>query len=211
LVWTVPAAAMLAAILVFGFDSSGQHGTPAPAVAGRGADLNPESTGSVNPAAGTPRSERTPPAAKPAPAQPGGEAQPGLAAQGPAVSRSAIGETAAPAANAGPMAPSAAPGLTSPPLASRAPARPLSSEAIDEHLARGEHKLRAGEVATARLYFERVVQAGDPRGALAMGRSYDPAVLSDLPLIGPQGDAETARTWYERAASLQAGLARPAQ
>ena len=96
-----------------------------------------------------------------------------------------------------------------PPVESRRdPAGPvlrLSPEEVEAHLARGEDKLKAGEVAAARLYFERVALSGDARGALGMARTYDPAVLATLPLIGPQGDAAAARLWRERAGSLHAG------
>jgi hypothetical protein len=81
----------------------------------------------------------------------------------------------------------------------------LSSEEIAAHLVRGEAKLKAGELAAARLYFERVALAGDRRGALGMARTYDPAVLAGLPVLGPQPDPAAAKAWYERAASERAG------
>ena len=81
----------------------------------------------------------------------------------------------------------------------------LSSEEITAHLARGEARLKAGELAAARLYFERVALAGDQRGALGMARTYDPAVLAGLPVIGPQADPAAAKTWYERAARQRTG------
>jgi hypothetical protein len=216
LAWMMPTAAMLAAILVFGVDSYEQRGIPAPAVVQRGSDLNPEATGSVNPSASGPRSERAPaatprggPALSRPSAQPDfGSSEADLAAA-PALAPSPPGVTgrAAPQPdNAGPSLQRAAPSPL--PLRAERPASAsltLSSEALATHLARGDQKLRAGELATARLYFERVVQAGDARGAIGMARSYDPAVLADLPLIGPQGDADLARKWYQRATSLQAG------
>ena len=81
----------------------------------------------------------------------------------------------------------------------------LSGAEVAAHLAQGEDKLKAGEVAAARLYFERVALSGDARGALGMARTYDPAVLATLPVIGPQPDAAAARTWRDRARSLRAG------
>jgi hypothetical protein len=73
------------------------------------------------------------------------------------------------------------------------------------HLARGEAKLKVGELAAARLYFERVALAGDRRGALGMARTYDPAVLAGLPVLGPKTDPTAAKEWYERAGSQRAG------
>lgn len=211
LAWMLPAAATLAAIVVFGSGGSEPPPGVAAAVAQRDVDLNPETTGSLNPSASKPRSEQAPaatpraaPSPSPTPAQPdsGARPAPDFAAVPPTTA--ATGKVVAAAGDAAASKGAAA---TQPP-ASRAPGSlSLSSEAIDEHLARGEQKLRAGELATARLYFDRVVRAGDARGALAMARSYDPAVLSDLPLIGPQGDADMARKWYERATSFQAGIA----
>jgi hypothetical protein len=214
LAWMVPGAATLAALVVFGFDSSEQLRIPAPAVAHRGSDLNPETTGSVNPFAFMPRADRVPlpspraPRLSPAPAQPdSGSREADLdAAPAPALPPAISGKPVLGQSDAGSASQSAAPTLTQP--AERAPSTPLSlsPEVIAAHLTRGEQKLRAGELSTARLYFERVVRAGDARGALGMARTYDPAVLADLPLIGPQGDADMARKWYQRATSLQAGM-----
>jgi hypothetical protein len=211
LILMLPAAATLAALVLVGLDDTKRPAKPVPVVAQREFDLNPEITGSVSASGSVARPERTAapfvrvapaPAASAAPAQPhhGVRAAPDFAAvRSPSMP---AGTGAAGGADA-----AAAQGATPQPSGARAPgALSLSPDAIVEHLARGEQKLRAGELATARLYFERVVRAGDARGALAMARSYDPVVLSDLPLIGPQGDADTARKWYERATSLQAGI-----
>jgi hypothetical protein len=73
------------------------------------------------------------------------------------------------------------------------------------HLARGEAKLKAGELGAARLFFERVALAGERRGALGMARTYDPAVLAGLPVLGPQADPAAAKQWYERAGTQRAG------
>ena len=196
----LPAAATLAAIVVVGLDSAERPADPAPAVAKREFALNPESTGSVSPSGPRPRPERMPvPALGVAPGPSVVSAQPDPA------TRAAPDFAAVPPPPSGSAA--ASQGAAPQPSGARTPgALSLSPEAIAEHLARGEQKLRAGELTTARLYFERVVRAGEARGALAMARSYDPVVLSDLPLIGPQGDADTARKWYERATSLQAGI-----
>jgi hypothetical protein len=75
----------------------------------------------------------------------------------------------------------------------------LSPEDIAVHLARGEDKLKRGELAAARLYFERVALAGDKRGARGMAWTYDPAILAGLPVLGPGADPAKARLWYERA------------
>jgi hypothetical protein len=85
-----------------------------------------------------------------------------------------------------------------------APVLNLPAEEIAALIAKGEDHLKAGDLAVARLYFERVADAGDPRGAAAMARSFDEAVLATLPVIGPAADPEAARAWSERAKSLEA-------
>jgi TPR repeat protein len=84
--------------------------------------------------------------------------------------------------------------------------QPLAAEDVATYLEKGEEKVAAGDLAAARLFFERVARSGDPRGALAMAKTFDPNVLSALPIIGGKADPEAARSWYERAKSMQASL-----
>ncbi|GGH18550.1 hypothetical protein GCM10007036_20840 [Alsobacter metallidurans] len=81
----------------------------------------------------------------------------------------------------------------------------LSTQELLSSLERGEARLKAGDIASARRYFERVALAGDARGATAMGRTFDPEVLSKLPVIGLEPDAAAAATWYDKARTLKAG------
>jgi hypothetical protein len=97
-------------------------------------------------------------------------------------------------------APTALSSLTLPPSVT------LSAEEIAVHLQKGEQRVRAGDLTAARLYFDRVVRSGDPRGAVAMAKTYDPDVLGTLPIIGLKGDGDAAQTWYERAQIMQAAL-----
>jgi hypothetical protein len=82
----------------------------------------------------------------------------------------------------------------------------MSGEEIVAHLQKGEERLAAGDVAVARLYFERVAESGDPRGATGMARTYDAEVLARLPVIGLTPDPDTARRWSERAKTLEAAI-----
>ena len=66
---------------------------------------------------------------------------------------------------------------------------------------RGTQFLEAGDVAAARLLFNRAANAGDAVAAVAMGKTYDPALLADREVRG-MGDPEKARTWYEKAAAM---------
>jgi hypothetical protein len=196
LLWTAATAAMLAAVLVLVLEPAGETPDNAkPAIADAPALEGPATTGSLTlaPSGGLP--ERG--ADEKAPYRP-----------------VSVAPFPAPPATPKPDARPAPPGLESrspgPPLEARretprAPSSKLSPEEIAAHLARGEQRLKAGELAAARLYFERVALAGDARGALGMARTYDPAVLAVLPILGPQADPAAARMWYERAASRRAG------
>ena len=67
----------------------------------------------------------------------------------------------------------------------------------------GVELMTYGEVAAARVMFQRAAEAGDGAGAFALAETYDPLVLGGLRLrqvITP--DIALARTWYERARDL---------
>jgi len=93
------------------------------------------------------------------------------------------------------------------PNARPAPAPPaasprLSTEEIAELLARGDALLRTGDVASARLFYERAANAGDGGAALRMGATFDPAFLDRDALRGVRSDPAQARYWYHRAHDL---------
>ncbi|MER2268227.1 sel1 repeat family protein, partial [Methylobacterium oxalidis] len=83
-------------------------------------------------------------------------------------------------------------------------AAPAPNPKLDALVARGEQLLTAGEVAAARLFFQRVASEGDARGARGMARSYDQAVLRTLPVVGLEGSRAEAERWYLKAAELEA-------
>jgi hypothetical protein len=97
--------------------------------------------------------------------------------------------------------------VAQPPNGPPAPAPPaasprLSSEEIAELLARGDALLRTGDVASARLFYERATDAGDGRAALRVGGTFDPAFLDRDALRGVRSDPAQARYWYHRAHDL---------
>ena len=53
--------------------------------------------------------------------------------------------------------------------------------------------MQAGDIAAARALFGRAAQAGSNDAMLAMGATYDPAVV---------GNVSEARRWYQQAASM---------
>ena len=71
--------------------------------------------------------------------------------------------------------------------------------------AQGLVALAGGDVAAARAFLERAVDAGDARALMVLGDAYDPATLARLGAIGVKGDASRAREYYQRA--NDAGLA----
>jgi hypothetical protein len=70
---------------------------------------------------------------------------------------------------------------------------------------RGEEQLSQGNVAAARLMYERAADIGLPEAALALGTTFDTEELARLSVLGGiQADPKEARRWYERALQLGA-------
>ena len=84
------------------------------------------------------------------------------------------------------------------------PTSVFSAAELSELLEHGDSLLRTGDVASARLFYERAAGAGDGRAALRLGATFDPAFLGRLGLGKVQADAAEARSWYSRARDLGA-------
>jgi hypothetical protein len=69
---------------------------------------------------------------------------------------------------------------------------------------RGDQLFGIGDIASARLFYERAADAGDRQAALRLGQTFDPAFLRSISLRSMQGDVATAMSWYRRAAELGA-------
>jgi hypothetical protein len=78
----------------------------------------------------------------------------------------------------------------------------LSAVEISELLARGDAFLRMGDLASARLYYERAADAGNGQGAMRMGATFDPSFLGRAGSRSAQGDLVQARAWYRKALDL---------
>jgi TPR repeat protein len=78
----------------------------------------------------------------------------------------------------------------------------LDPAEVGRLLSRGQAFLNQGDVSAARLALERVAEAGEARAALALGATYDPAILKRMGMVGIRPDLDKARSWYERAAAL---------
>ena len=90
------------------------------------------------------------------------------------------------------------------------PTPPVSAAEIAELLARGDAFLRVGDIASARLFYERAADAGDGQAAMRVGATFDPTFLGRAGLRGSHGGPAVARSWYRRGADLSAaGVERP--
>jgi TPR repeat protein len=78
---------------------------------------------------------------------------------------------------------------------------PLAAE-IATLLARGDNLLGLGDMASARLFYQRATEAGDGHAALRLGATYDPNFLDRVHLPHLQGDVAQALSWYRRARDL---------
>src|SRR5579871_1337583 len=92
------------------------------------------------------------------------------------------------------------------------PPRPNSTVALPDRdevaaqIARGRAALSNGDVAGARLILRWAAEHDDPQAALALGETYDAAVLKRLGII-KFADPVLAREWYRRAADLGSAVA----
>jgi TPR repeat protein len=68
-------------------------------------------------------------------------------------------------------------------------------------MTRGQALLGQGDVAGARLFFERAAEQGDGAAMMALGRTYDPIELRRLGVLGLKSDANRAMQWYRSAAT----------
>jgi TPR repeat protein len=85
----------------------------------------------------------------------------------------------------------------------------LSAAEIAALVARGDAFLGVGDIASARLFFERAADSGDGRAAMRMAVTYDAVFLGRAGLHGVRGDQEQAALWYRRARELGDGKAEP--
>lgn len=108
-----------------------------------------------------------------------------------------------------PSATNAAP-AAAPPAASAAafvataaePPSAKPSPAATTLLARGDELIAIGDVATARVVYERAAALKSGRGATSAGRTYDPRFLHQIGAVGVVPDPDTAAAWYRKGAAM---------
>ena len=88
-----------------------------------------------------------------------------------------------------------------PPALVASPAR-MPSALAEDLLRRGDAMLRQGDVAAARLLYERAASFGFGRAATAMGKTFDAAFLARIGVLGPRPDPAQAILWYRHAVAL---------
>jgi hypothetical protein len=105
------------------------------------------------------------------------------------------------AATPAPPSAAAAPQTPSPPAQFPAGQHPSTAD-IAALVTRGDAFLSAGDVASARLFYERAADAGDSAAALRLGATFDPNFLGRVGIRGDRGDSGQAESWYRRARDL---------
>jgi type II secretory pathway predicted ATPase ExeA len=163
-----------------------------------GGEDEPATSGSGEPGHG----EAAAPAAAPPPEP---LAQTPAEAQAPAAPAPPQPVTQAPAETPAPAAPTAAAQAPAPDAPSGAvtPAAPKPAQAdlldMERLMRRGQALMQEGDVASARLFFERAAASGHAAALTALGQSFDPLELRRLGVIGIKGDANRALAWYRAA------------
>jgi hypothetical protein len=80
--------------------------------------------------------------------------------------------------------------------------RDLDSKTIQLLMKRGQELLAVGDLASARLLFQRAADADDAGAALAAGSTYDPVILAQFSISAMRPNVGKARAWYEKAKAL---------
>ena len=93
------------------------------------------------------------------------------------------------------------PAVTVPP-AEDSGATKLTAAEIEALMARGDARLRDGDVMAARALYQSCAVAGYGTAALRLGQTFDPAFLDRTNLRGINGDLGQAAYWYRRGQEL---------
>jgi hypothetical protein len=88
--------------------------------------------------------------------------------------------------------------LAPPPL----PPRRIDPDELAALLKRAKGLIDVGDISAARLLLERAAGANEPKAALLLAQTYDPAVLGTPDMRSITPDPAMARVWYQKAADL---------
>jgi hypothetical protein len=89
-----------------------------------------------------------------------------------------------------------------PVMAAQQASRIMDKEELARLLKRGQYLLSVGNIASGRLFLERVAEANESGAALALAGTYDPAELGRSRVLGIVPDLAMARIWYIRALKM---------
>jgi hypothetical protein len=81
---------------------------------------------------------------------------------------------------------------------------PEDRERATRLLKKGDEQMAEGNIASARLFYERAAERGLAQAAMALAATFDAAELARHKVRGLQADAVQAKRWYERARELGA-------
>jgi len=155
------------------------------------------SPGNTMPSVGSPQP------AQPAPSLPAVSDKPPAAPPSPTPPSSRAEQLPQPNASGIPAPPrdAAEPQATTPSV-QPSPGPRLSPAEIRALINRGDAFLSAGDIASARLFYERAADAGEAAAALRLGATFDPNFLDRTGVRGNPGDPARAASWYRRARDL---------
>jgi hypothetical protein len=91
-----------------------------------------------------------------------------------------------------------------PSVAARTQTRQHDAAELAQMIKRGAELMANGDVAAARLMYQRAAEAGEATAAFALAETYDPLVLAKG---GVPPDIVIARGWYEKARDLGSNAA----
>lgn len=78
------------------------------------------------------------------------------------------------------------------------PAEPLPPALMAALMKRGSEAVDLGDIASARLLFQRAAEAGNASAATALGKTFDPNITANVGARDPARAAE----WYRKAAAM---------
>ncbi len=70
-----------------------------------------------------------------------------------------------------------------------------------DYLTKGDDLMKTGDIASARQFYLKASQLGNPNGSYGVARTYDPKVFAELNVQGMDPDPTLAAQWYQKAAA----------
>jgi hypothetical protein len=106
--------------------------------------------------------------------------------------------------------PASAPPDTAVIKSAEASAIPEALPEAGDMITKADGLLNSGDIASARQFYLKANELGDPNGAFGVGRTYDPLVFTALNVQGLKPDPVKAAEWYQKALDGGVGAAKNA-